>query len=108
MDSNPGILTRQRVDRERRAERRAADADVDEALHLTQQAFMDRLDQRMHAIVETLRFFYSGGIADAAFGHVGGGAAFGVVDERAGKQRLAAGGKIHGVSNLAEHRLDVG
>ncbi len=39
----------QRIDRHRRAQRAAADADMDQVLHLAQRALMDRLDQHPHA-----------------------------------------------------------
>ena len=95
----------QGIDGERRTERGAADADVDQAFDLTQQALVDRLDQRAHPFVEHGGLACCGGIAHAAFGHMGSGATFGVVDGLACKQGGAARGETDGGGDLAEHGL---
>ena len=106
MDSDFGVLAGEGVDGQRRAERGPADADVDQALHLAQQAIVDRIDQQRHACVERIGFLDAGFRAHAALGGVFGGAAFGVVDFRAREQFRALAGKVRGLRQIGQHGFD--
>ena len=90
------VVQRQGFDGQRGAERRAADADMDEAAHFAQQSFVDRIDQPGHARTQRLCLNHHGGRAIASLGAVRSGAALGIVYQRTGKQLLALGGEIHG------------
>ena len=68
----------------------AADADVDQALHIAQQAFVDRIDQHLHAGMERFGFLDAGILAHAALRGAFCGAAFGIVDLFAIDQRITA------------------
>ncbi len=82
-------VARQGIHRQRRAERAAANADMDQVLDLAQHAFMDRADQQPHPLAQCLGFLHAGIEPDAAQGGMFSGAAFGGVDHFAREQLVA-------------------
>jgi hypothetical protein len=63
---DPRPVAAERIDRQRRPQRRAADADVDQVPHLAERAAVDRLDQQPHPLAQRGGFLDARGIADAA------------------------------------------
>ena len=86
MHINQRQIAGQRIDRERRAQRAAANTDVDQVLDLSQCAAVDRLDQHAHACEQSLALFDICIIPDAAHRAVRCRAAFGHIDYFAAKQ----------------------
>ena len=93
MDIDQRQIAGQRVNRERRAERRAADADRDAMADLAQRAFVNRLDQHPHAGEQGFGLVDLCRRAATSQRAVGGGAAFGDIDDPAIKQRGTRRGK---------------
>ena len=104
MDVYHRAVARKRIDRQRRAKRRAADADVDQVPHISQCAGVDRPDQRIHPRVEQLCFFNRRLIADSALGSMHRRPALRWVDDIAGEQRSAASGKIRRCRQINKRR----
>ena len=100
MHRNFGPIAGQRINGQCRAERRTADTDVDQAFDFAKCAFVDRIDQHLHAGVKCCGFFDTGVFADAALGSVLCGAAFGIVNFFALDQRVATTLKVHDRGNF--------
>ena len=89
MDVNLGPIASQRIKRQRRTQRRSADADVDQVLDRPQQTGVDRLNQALGAQMQRRRLFNRGIAADPALGGMLNRAALGDVDRLARKHRAA-------------------
>ena len=79
----------QRIDEQVGAERRSADADVEQVTDLAERACLDRVDHHPHPLVQSLRTVDRVGGAVAALGAMFGGAVLGRIGDAARKQRLA-------------------
>ena len=88
-----GRAAPERVDQQRRAQHRAADADVQYAGDVAKRAGLDRVDQRAHALAPRGRELDVVRCAAAALGDMGRGAALARIDDLAGEQGIARGGE---------------
>ena len=87
MDVHLGPVASQRIERQRRTQRRSADADVDQMPHFAQQTGMNRLNQAFHPLVQRGGFLNRGIAAHATLSGVFHRAAFGDIDRLAREHR---------------------
>ena len=97
-----GRIAAQRIHRQCRAKRAAANADVDQVFYLSHRAFVDRTHHQLHAMTQRLGFFHAGFQAHAAQGGMLGRAVFRWVDHFAGEQAAAHFAKIGSLRQLLE------
>jgi hypothetical protein len=90
-------MAAERVDEQLGAERRAADADVQDVADRSERLGLDRVDEGAHAGVEAAGAGDALGRPLPALGAMLGGAPFGRVDDLAGKERVAVRGEAGGV-----------
>ncbi len=97
-------VARQRIHRQRRPERRAADADVDQVADLAECTLVNRLDQQLHPLAQRGGFLHARVLAHAAQRRVLGAAVLGRVDHFAGEQLTPLLGKTGRVGLSLERR----